>query len=74
MSSEGLADIRESIRRLEDKLDSYMVGEKGKANGILSRLTRLETVEEHQRWHVRALWAGVLAVLGKLVMDLLAKL
>jgi hypothetical protein len=70
MPPKELAEIRESIRRLEEKLDAWMVGEKGKGNGLLPRITRLETIEEHRRWHLRAVWTAVLALLFKLAADL----
>lgn len=71
MTTNDMDEIKTHLRRLEDKLDKYMLGDMGKHNGLLARVTRLETTEEHRRWHVRALWTAILAVFARLILDVL---
>lgn len=70
MTESDLQEIKTSLRRLEDKLDGYLLGEKGKHNGLLGRMTRLETIEEHRRWHIRAVWTALIGLAGKFLVDL----
>jgi hypothetical protein len=60
-----VARLEGSVTRLEGHVERLQVLLHGNgAAGLVTRLDRLEQEAERRRWHMRALWTGLVAALA----------